>query len=55
MSGDLKLGISVIPAFIIASIDPDNPSKFKGISSIRGAQPFTNFQKLLDQALEEVK
>lgn len=49
-----KLGISAVPGFIIASIDPDHPSKFKGINSIRGAQPFTNFRKLLDQALEEI-
>jgi protein-disulfide isomerase len=46
-----KLGISAVPGFIIASIDPTNPSKFKGISSIQGAMPFSVFQQELDRAL----
>jgi predicted DsbA family dithiol-disulfide isomerase len=46
-----KLGINGVPGFIIASIDPQNPKKVKGISFIRGALPFANFQKELDSAL----
>ncbi len=46
-----KLGINGVPGFIIGSIDPKNPMKVKGISFIRGALPFTNFQKEIDLAV----
>jgi protein-disulfide isomerase len=46
-----KLGINGAPGFVIASVDPQNPKKVKGISFIRGALPFANFQKELDSAL----
>jgi protein-disulfide isomerase len=46
-----KLGIKSVPVFILAQIDPNNPKKVKGIALIRGAQPFANFQKEIEQAL----
>lgn len=46
-----RLKISSVPRFIIASSDPDNPQKVKGISYIRGAQPFAIFQQEIDKAL----
>ena len=47
----MKLNIAAVPGFVIASSDPDNPQKVKGISFIRGSKPFTEFQKEIDQAL----
>jgi protein-disulfide isomerase len=46
-----KPGINGVPGFIIAQRDPRNPSKAKGISTIRGAMPLQIFQKEIDQAL----
>lgn len=46
-----KLNILSVPGFVIASSDPDDPQKVKGISYIRGAMPFTQFQQEIDQAL----
>jgi protein-disulfide isomerase len=46
-----KLGISGVPAFILAMKDPADPQKLNGVSVMRGAQPFANFQKEIDQAL----
>jgi protein-disulfide isomerase len=46
-----KLKISGVPGFVIASGDPGNPQKVKGISFISGARPFEQFQKEIDQAL----
>ena len=46
-----KLGIPAVPGFVVASVDPQNPKKVKGISFIGGALPFANFQKELDIAL----
>ena len=49
-----ELNISAVPAFILAKNDPQNPSKVKGISFLRGAQPFSVFQKTIDQALADL-
>jgi len=46
-----KLGIRGVPGFILASTNPGNPAKAKGISVITGAQPLANFQKEIDQAI----
>lgn len=46
-----RLEIPSVPGFIIASIDPDNPGKARGISYIRGAKPFEIFQQEIDRAL----
>ena len=49
-----KLNIFAAPGFVIASSDPDNHQKVKGISFIPGARPFEHFQKEIDQALAKV-
>jgi predicted DsbA family dithiol-disulfide isomerase len=46
-----KLNIFAAPGFVIASSDPGNPQKVKGIDFIPGAMPFAHFQKEIDQAL----
>jgi protein-disulfide isomerase len=45
-----SLGITGVPGFIIGVIDPQKPGSVKGISSIRGAQSFSNFQKEIESA-----
>lgn len=55
MAAASKLGVSGVPRFILASVDPRNPSKVKGIASILGAQPFPAFQKAIDEALAPPK
>ncbi len=50
-----RLGINGVPGFIIGSVDPQNPTKVKGISFIRGAMPFANFQKEIDLAMAAQK
>jgi len=47
------LGITGTPSFVLAWTDPQNSGKVKGISLLRGAQPFAEFQKAIDQALAE--
>lgn len=49
-----KLGVKGVPGFILASRDPLNPLLLKGITFIPGAQPYNNFQKEIDRALESV-
>ena len=46
-----RLSVPSVPGFVIASRDPDNPKRVKGISYIRGAQPYAQFQKEIDRAL----
>ena len=48
------LEIPSVPGFIIASIDPENPRKVKGITYIRGAKPFELFQQEIDKALADI-
>ena len=48
-----KMGITGTPSFVLARTDPQNPAKVKGISLIRGAQPFPAFKQAIDQALTE--
>lgn len=50
-----KLKIPSVPNFIIASIDPANPKKVKGISYIRGAKRYEIFQQEIDKALAGLK
>lgn len=47
----MKLGINAVPCFIIGIADQHNPGIVKGISSIRGALPFSIFQQEIDAAL----
>jgi protein-disulfide isomerase len=49
-----QLNISGVPGFVLALSDPQKPSKVKGISFIMGAQPFSVFQKEIDQALADL-
>jgi len=46
-----SLGITGVPGFIIGLVDTQNPGGIKGISSIRGALPFSNFQKEIEAAI----
>ena len=46
-----KAGITGTPSFVLATTDPDDLKKVKGLSTIRGAQPFTAFKAQIDQAL----
>jgi len=46
-----KAGVRGTPGFLLARTDPDNPTKIKGITSLRGAQPFSSFKTQIDQAL----
>lgn len=50
-----KVGITGTPGFIVALTDPEDPSKAKGISFLRGAQPFPKFKQQLDSALAAAK
>lgn len=46
-----KGGATGTPSFILATTDPNDPSKVKGLTFIRGAQPFSRFKAAIDQAL----
>ena len=46
-----KLGVNGVPGFIIGTVDKNDPRKVTGISMIRGAMPFGNFQQEIDLAL----
>jgi protein-disulfide isomerase len=46
-----KAGITGTPGFVLATTDPKDPKKVKGLSFLRGAQPFAAFKTALDQAL----
>ena len=48
-----KAGASGTPSFVLAETDPDDPSKVKGISFIRGARPFDDFKTAIDSALAQ--
>lgn len=50
-----RLEVPSVPGFVIASRDPNNPQKVKGISFIRGAKPFSRFQMEIEQALAGLK
>ncbi|MDM7996206.1 MAG: thioredoxin domain-containing protein [Acidobacteriota bacterium] len=43
-----KLGFRGVPAFVIGEVIRESPMKVRGISSMTGAQPFSNFKKELD-------
>ncbi|MCH7667123.1 MAG: thioredoxin domain-containing protein [Acidobacteria bacterium] len=49
-----KAGITGTPGFLLAVADPEDPSKVKGLSTLRGAQPFNVFKTQLDGALREL-
>ncbi len=47
-----KAGATGTPSFVLALTDPDDPSKVKGVSTLRGAQPFAAFKSAIDSALD---
>jgi len=51
----LRLEITGVPGFIIGLVDSQNSGSVTGISSIRGALPFSNFQKEIDSAITSNK
>ena len=50
-----SLEITSVPYFIIGLVDPQNPRRVKGISSISGAEPFSHFQKEIEAAIADGK
>lgn len=49
-----KAGATGTPSFVVAVIDDKDPSKVRGITFIRGAQPFAAFKTALDDAISSV-
>jgi len=48
-----KAGATGTPSFVLARTDPNDPTKVKGISFIRGAKKFDDFKAAIDQALKQ--
>ena len=46
-----KAGATGTPSFVLAETDPADPTKVKGLSFIRGAQPFATFKSQIENAL----
>ena len=46
-----KAGATGTPSFVLATTDPSDPSKVKGLAFLRGAQPFAAFKAEIDKAL----
>ena len=46
-----KAGVTGTPAFLIAVTDPADKTKVKGLTTLRGAQPYDRFKAELEQAL----
>lgn len=51
MAEAAKAGVSGTPSFVLAVSDSDNPATVRGLRFIRGAQPYTAFQTLIDAEL----
>ena len=51
MAEAAKAGATGTPAFVLALTDPDDPSKVKGLSTLRGALPFNSFKTQIDAEL----
>ena len=47
-----KVGITGTPGFVLAKTDPKDPTKVKGLTFIRGAQPFAKFKTEIDKQLK---
>ncbi len=50
-----KVGITGTPGFVLASSDPNDPTKVKGLSFLRGAVGFDAFKAMIDGALAKLK
>lgn len=46
-----KAGVTGTPAFLLAVTDPADRTKVKGLTVLRGAQPYDRFKTELEQAL----
>ena len=46
-----KAGATGTPSFVLATTDPSDPTKVKGLTFIRGAQPFATFKAQIESAL----
>lgn len=46
-----KAGVTGTPAFLLAVPDPSDRTKVKGLTLMRGAQPYERFKAEIDQAL----
>ncbi len=46
-----KAGVTGTPAFLIAVTDPADKTKVKGLTTLKGAQPYDRFKVELEQAL----
>ncbi len=49
-----KAGATGTPAFLLALTDPSDPTKVKGLTTFRGAQPFNTFKTQIDGALRDL-
>ena len=50
-----KLGAVATPSFVLARVDPNDPSRMLGIAFIRGARPYADFKSEIDKALVELQ
>ena len=50
-----KVGITGTPGFVLALSDPKDPKKAKGLTFLRGAQPFSSFKVQIDKALKTLE
>ena len=48
-----RAGATGTPSFVLGLTNPDDPKSVKGLTFIRGAQPFERFKSTIDQALAE--
>ena len=53
MAEAAKAGATGTPSSVLALTDPNDPTKVKGLTFIRGAQPFATFKAAIDAALAE--
>jgi predicted DsbA family dithiol-disulfide isomerase len=51
MAEAAKAGVTGTPGFLIAVADPSSKTKVKGVTTLRGAQPYDRFKAELDQVL----
>ncbi len=49
-----KAGATGTPSSVLAYTDPNDPTKVKGISFLRGAQPYATFKAQIEAALAGV-
>ncbi len=46
-----KAGATGTPSFVLGYTDQDDPTKVKGLTFIRGAQPYAKFKEEIDKAM----